>query len=321
MVFRPGTEAWIHDLKMDVLQQTYHNPKLINWKPSTYNISHRRTIMAIRGNTLILDAPIVQALDSKYGGCWVCKYADPQQIEQAGVEDLRIDSVYDAALHGPIKASIPCTPSRKYEDEKHAWVGVMLKNVRNGWALRVTSVHTGYGNVHTEPDSELSPWPIVRCTIRSPRTREGANTVMSRTARWAFSSIVIPAIRATIFPLPRGSPAPTPTSNVPPTNLGGTSEPHHRYAVGGLFDNVVLRGQGAFLAVNRGNSGSGHGWAGAQMVFWNCFGQGTWVMRPPDADNFRSVGRALRPEDPGRPRPVRRHAGLDQDPLSTDLHL
>jgi len=42
---------------------------------------------------------------------------------------------------------------------------------------------------------------------------------------------------------------------------------HHRYAEGTLYDNVQAR----TLAVeNREDSGSGHGWSGAQTLFWNC---------------------------------------------------
>merc|ERR1712048_771923 len=43
--------------------------------------------------------------------------------------------------------------------------------------------------------------------------------------------------------------------------------PHHRWGVGQLYDNVV----GAALRVwDRGNLGSGHGWAGNSVVFYNC---------------------------------------------------
>merc|ERR1712151_318478 len=43
--------------------------------------------------------------------------------------------------------------------------------------------------------------------------------------------------------------------------------PHHRWGVGQLYDNVI----GAALRVwDRGNLGSGHGWAGNSVVFYNC---------------------------------------------------
>ena len=49
---------------------------------------------------------------------------------------------------------------------------------------------------------------------------------------------------------------------------GTMSEPHHRWSSGVLYDNISVEGPGAYLAVlNRGNFGSGHGWAGAQTIF------------------------------------------------------
>jgi hypothetical protein len=65
-----------------------------------------------------------------------------------------------------------------------------------------------------------------------------------------------------------------------------SSEPHHRYSVGCLWDNVRIRGEANLQAINRGDSGSGHGWSGATMVFWNCSARSVLVMRPPGAQNY-----------------------------------
>ena len=43
--------------------------------------------------------------------------------------------------------------------------------------------------------------------------------------------------------------------------------PHHRFATGTLYDTV----SGGLLSVeDRGSSGTGHGWSGANVVYWNC---------------------------------------------------
>jgi hypothetical protein len=44
--------------------------------------------------------------------------------------------------------------------------------------------------------------------------------------------------------------------------------PHHRWAVGTLYDNIVTDGE--INVQDRGNWGSGHGWAGVTQVLWNC---------------------------------------------------
>jgi hypothetical protein len=60
-----------------------------------------------------------------------------------------------------------------------------------------------------------------------------------------------------------------------------TSEPHHRWSVGGLFDNVA-----APIAIqDRQYLGTGHGWAVANYVVWNCAGS-LVCQQPPTAQNF-----------------------------------
>jgi len=55
--------------------------------------------------------------------------------------------------------------------------------------------------------------------------------------------------------------------------------PHHRYSVGNLYDNVKT-GNGMESRF-RGNSGTGHGWAGTQTCFYNCVAQKFMVKAPP----------------------------------------
>ena len=68
--------------------------------------------------------------------------------------------------------------------------------------------------------------------------------------------------------------------------------PHHRYSVGTLFDNV--RSEREMESRFRGNSGTGHGWAGAQTCFYNCIAPGFSVNAPPGGISW-VIGSA--PED------------------------
>ena len=62
------------------------------------------------------------------------------------------------------------------------------------------------------------------------------------------------------------------------------SGPHHRWAVGTLYDNISDDNQ--IRAQDRQWAGSGHGWAGAQQVFWNCTSRTFVVQQPPTAQNY-----------------------------------
>jgi hypothetical protein len=65
------------------------------------------------------------------------------------------------------------------------------------------------------------------------------------------------------------------------THNYATSEPHERWSVAGLFDNV----EADIALQDRQWMGTGHGWSGANYVAWNC--RGTLVcQQPPTAQNF-----------------------------------
>jgi len=57
------------------------------------------------------------------------------------------------------------------------------------------------------------------------------------------------------------------------------SGPHHRWTVGALYDRVVSDMD--LNVQNRKSSGSGHGWAGSQIVLWNCTVRRAIVQNPP----------------------------------------
>ena len=53
--------------------------------------------------------------------------------------------------------------------------------------------------------------------------------------------------------------------------------------VGTLYDNITC---GRLNVQWRGRSGTGHGWAGANMVFWNCRASNIDCQKPPTANNY-----------------------------------
>jgi len=54
--------------------------------------------------------------------------------------------------------------------------------------------------------------------------------------------------------------------------------PHHRWAMGTLYDGISSDGQ--INVQDRDDMGTGHGWAGANQVFWNCKGSSSVCQSP-----------------------------------------
>ena len=57
-----------------------------------------------------------------------------------------------------------------------------------------------------------------------------------------------------------------------------------RWSVGTLYDNLTTNT--AIDVQNRGNSGTGHGWAGANMVIWNSKAANFYVQNPQTSENW-----------------------------------
>ena len=72
IVFRPGTEQWIKDLKMDQIEERQGTKQ---WQAKEYDLQFERIITKIEGNKIFIDNPIVMAMETKYGGAEIYKYS------------------------------------------------------------------------------------------------------------------------------------------------------------------------------------------------------------------------------------------------------
>ncbi len=235
---------------------------------------------------MTLNAPLFQTLDAKFGGGSVVRYRDPGRIEEAGVESLRIVSLYDRTQ---FKANAKLTPAqavRQLEDEDHAWIGVTLDRIRNGWVSRVTVVHAGYSAVHCGSQAVFTT--VQDCAFINPVSQHTGGRKYSFGANGQFGLFLRCYARngRHDFVLGARVAGPNVFLDCLAEEASSASEPHHRYGTGCLWDNVRLRGDAELQAVNRGDSGTGHGWAGANNVFWNCEASAILVMKPPTAQNW-----------------------------------
>lgn len=61
-IFRPGTDNWIHDLRMDQIYAPGDNSGS-NWTAKGYNLDYERVITRIIGDTLHFDNPILMSME------------------------------------------------------------------------------------------------------------------------------------------------------------------------------------------------------------------------------------------------------------------
>jgi hypothetical protein len=227
------------------------NMRQYGWTASYYEDRWEREVVAIDGNEITVDVPLVQAIDEQYGGGSIYKCTAGARIRQVGIENLWFESEYDSLT-----------------DETHGWNGIELRNVEDAWVRQVTCRYFGYSCVSAL--GEARNVTIQDCACLDPRSE----ITGGRRYSFCLDDCCFVLVQRCFaregrhdFITQSRVPGPNVFVDCLAENCHADSGNHHRYAEGTLFDNV----KASRLAVeNREDSGSGHGWSGAQTMFWNC---------------------------------------------------
>ncbi len=263
LITRPGTQQWINDLKMDSFPPREDGGVVHPWQSDYYHLSFERVISRISGDTIFFRNPMVMVFEEKYGGAMVSRYSYEGRIENAGIENILFVSEYTHE-----------------EDEQHGWNAVLFQHVQHAWAQHVTAHHFGYACVNIGQTAKHIS--ISNCTNLSPVS------IIMGGRRYSFKCDG----QLSLFRNCRSSHArhdyatgakvsgPNVFSNCTAIHSYNDIGPHHRWAMGTLYDRIIT--DGPINVQDRGNRGSGHGWSGVTQVFWNCEGksaisQSPWV--------------------------------------------
>ncbi len=271
-IFRPGTQNWISDIQMDQIPPRPDGREVTQWSPSSYSFHFERIITDIRGDSIFFRNPIVMAMEDQYGGGRVYK-ASRVRINKVGVEHMLLESVYTSNT-----------------DEDHAWDAVMFRSAEHGWARNITAKYFGYSCVNLERESRNIT--VTNCTLLEPKS------IITGSRRYSF----VNTGQLNLFTNCYASEGrhdyathsrvlgPNVFTNSVAVKAHSDIGPHHRWAMGSLYDQIIS--DGAINVRDRGNLGSGHGWAGVNHVVWNSAGseaniQNPWVSAVNYAIGFR----------------------------------
>ncbi len=265
-VSRPATKEWIHALGMDVAP----GRQQFTWKPAAMTITWDRTITAIDGDRITLDAPLTTALDAKFGGGTVASTTWPGRITNVGIENLRCESTFDTS--NPL-------------DEQHAWEAVALDAVQDVWIANVTAVHFAGSAFNVGP--ECRRVTVQDCSSLAPVSEPGG--YRRHTFHTDGQLTLFLRCRAedgrndfTVGYLAAG---PNVFLECSAERSHGFSGSVGSWASGILFDNVTLDG-GTLALDNRETWNQGVGWAAANSVLWQCSAPVVICRAPPTAQNW-----------------------------------
>jgi len=258
IVYRPGTEAWVHDLKMDQIEERNGTKQ---WKPAEYNLQYEREIVKIEGNKIFIDNSIVMAMETKYGGGEIYKYSFEGRISNVGIENLYCESEYETDT-----------------SENHSWDAVHFDKIENSWVRNVTAKYFAYSCVHL--DAWAKNISVLDCGCFDHKS------IITGGRRYSFCNEGQQNLFINChttdgrhdFVTQARTCGPNVFYNCDAKKTHADIGPHHRWSTGTLYDNTITDGE--INIQDRGNYGSGHGWVGATQILWNCTAKKVTVQSP-----------------------------------------
>ena len=283
-VVKTTNQAWIDHLGMgERLRHIRGGKEGMNkrpWKPEAYQFRHHRRIAAIDGKRITLDAILPQSFEQKHGGGVVYKVDASSIGTHAAIESLQLVSNYDTTVKD----------NSKDTNFMNFATAVQVAGTQDSWVRDCTMKHLSFAAVKTGPNTRQITVRDTKCLAPVGPKRGGkryAFNIAGGTLHLFFNCYSEDSRHD--FAL--GSRETGPFAFVKCTAVRGEqSEPHHRWSAGALYDNVITK-DGTLAAINRGDSGSGHGWAAANTMFWNCDAKSIVVMDPETAgENNFAIG-------------------------------
>ena len=265
-VERPSPETWIAAVGM--LEAPARQPYA--WRPGAFTVTWDRTIVAIDGAALTLDAPLTTALEDRYGGATVRPYVQEGYIRHVGVENLRCESAYD-----------PSNP----HDEQHAWNAIDLHAVRDGWVTDVTGVHFA-GSV-VQVGVKVERVTVQDCAALAPVSERAGYRRLAFHARGQQVLFLrcTTELGGNDFTVGYLAAGPNVFLDCTARETSGFSGSIGSWASGLLFDGVRLDG-GALRLDNLETWNQGVGWNAANSVLWGSEASTIVSRRPPGAHTW-----------------------------------
>lgn len=247
-ISKPVTPAWIKYMGMSNLERPNVDEHWING-----NLTARRLVTAVNGNAVTFPIALMDSYDAKFLGTehfTVQPVTISGQAQEVGVEDLRIVApAVSVGFH-----------------DAHT-VAIEINAVADSWVRNVAMIDTTEG-VYVDFNSERIT--LTRVDVQQSKTV----TSSAKSFDFLINGTQVLVDRATgigdsVFYFATGQRQQGPVVILNSIFHGnGNLEPHQRWSTGLLVDNCAVPDGGIHL-VNRGNMGSGHGWAMGWGVVWN----------------------------------------------------
>jgi hypothetical protein len=283
MIQRPATASWISYLDMNPSQiapGSACSTGTCDWiNPSSTAFSTDRVITAISGTKITLDSPMSDSIDSNYlgvGGATVQAFTFPTRISQVGVESLRVIA--------PVPSITLVPPVASYQL-------VVTYAVLNGWIRNITAQDPlqaidieSWGKQITVSSVALTH------TVTQTNSAKFEDYYINGATQVLMDTVSDTTDNMYFFSTSSETQGPMVLRNS--TFTGNTGiEPHQRWATGLLVENTTIAAlpsdtAGQINLWDRGDYGTGQGWAIGWGVAWNTTASSFTIQQPPGSQNW-----------------------------------
>lgn len=281
LVDRPVTAAWVHFMGMDTLVR---NGMPQTWLSTSTVIHTDRTITAIAGSLVTVDAPISDSFDAKYTSASVSPYTFTGRIEDVGLEAMHL-----------------IAPKQTVPIDQPTFAAVSMDATLNGWIKDVIAEEFTTGFVI----DSTAKWVTVEDSgfTRTAPIDNGAGYPFAYSVAGQGVLVQRCSFEADdVFAYATQARTPGPNVVLDFSAKGNPShlQPHQRWATGLLLDNINTP-TGTIDLMDRGYFGSGHGWTIGFGVAWNSVTSSLLIQQPPGAQNWAigSTGTISTMAEPG----------------------
>ena len=274
VIVRPSTKQWIAKMQC----ADFGAGKDLGywgWHPGEIDVRWTRRVVSDDGERLTLNVPLSMVLDKQMGECYVQRIASKDwRIGNVGVENLTIDSEYDTA---------------NSMDENHAWEGIYIDKVKDGWVRMVNFRHLAGSAVVTQRDASCIT--VEDCMSTQPISEIGGyrrRTFLCMGEQCLFQRCYS---EHGIHDFVAGLCAAGPNAFVQCDGYEslGYSGAVGPWCTGLLFDIVNIDGNDIKLS-NLGLEGYGIGWNSANSLIYQSTAAGIFADSLPDGSNNHVYG-------------------------------
>jgi len=261
-ITKPITDKWVSFMGMDNLVRDGKKQTWINGVLTT-----ERVIRKIEGKKIVLDIPLTDSYDATYtdNNTTVEKIKTTGELSQIGIENLRIT----------------CADQAVAITDAH-YSGFKMGGVRDAWAKDV-SIYNAVNSI-TLTGSRITLDGINMAHTLPTKGAAKPADLNTSGAQLLFNHCNITGDN--LFFMATGAKVTGPIVLLNCIFKGnGWIQPHQRWATGLLIDNCQVP-DGGIDFMNRGEMGSGHGWAIGWAVAWNCIAKSYLNQQPPGAANW-----------------------------------